>query len=151
VAVAGSGYVFTVMIKCGTVTIGSTPLVAINDCPYNGRDIFIVRTGDAPPAFQSVSDLPDPVAAFHKMAEYNLEIYPNPATDQLHINLPENDTEITLFIQNQFGQTVWSEKFESQRRNAIISLDGQGFQSGMYYLICPSNGEVETKQFVVDK
>jgi len=154
VEVAGAGYVFNVYGTCGNVTIGSTTLTSYNNCPYSGnsRDIFIVRTGwEAPPAFQAESDNTDPLAAFQEFAENEFEVYPNPANDQLHITLPENDGETTLLIQNQFGHTVWSEKIESQRRTATISLDGQSFQSGIYYLICLSNGEVKTERFVIDK
>lgn len=153
VAVAGSGYVFTVMGKCGTVTIGSTPLVSSNECPYSGnsRDIFIVRTGAAPPAFQTSNDITDPLATIKTVPENEIEVYPNPASDELNVTLPEFENVTTLFIQNQFGRTVWTERIESQRRNVIINLDEHSFQSGIYYLICLSNGEVKTQRFVVEK
>ena len=112
----------------------------------------MVRNPDgAPPAFQTANDIADPLATLLEFAENEIEVYPNPASDQLHVTLPAHEKETTLFIQNQFGRTVWSEKFDSQRRTASISLDGQNFQSGIYYMICLSNGNVKTERFVIEK
>jgi len=150
--IAGSGFVFTVTSKCGEVTIGGTSLTSLDSCPFNGKNFFLVRNGsEGPPAFQAEEDITDPLAAFHEVAGDEFEIYPNPAKDQLYINLPENDKTITLFIQNQYGRTVWSEIVESQQRTVSINLISHNFQSGIYYLICLSNGEVVTRQLIISK
>jgi hypothetical protein len=112
----------------------------------------MVRNGDDPlPAIQIGSEITEPLATFREVAESEIEVYPNPASDQLHITIPERVKETTLFIQNQFGRTVWSEKVDSHRSTATINLDGQYFQSGIYYLICFYDGEVKTERFVIDK
>jgi len=148
VDIAGSGFVFSLSGGCDTVSIGNLTLTGT----CGAGDIFMVRnSGGAPPAYQAESNITDPLATFQVVAENEIEVYPNPASDQLHITLPEREQETTLFIQNQFGQTIWAEKFESQRSTATISLDGQNFQSGIYYLICLSNGEVTTRRFIVEK
>jgi hypothetical protein len=152
---AGSGIVFNVMGRCGAVDIGSTSLVSSNSCPFSGisRDIFIVRNSSEapPPAFQAQRDIPDPIATFQEVAVDEIEVYPNPANDELHITFPERDKETTLFIQNQFGRTVWSQQIESQRRGATINLNGREFQNGIYFIICLSDDKVDTKQFIIEK
>ena len=149
--IAGSGFVFVVTSSCGEVTIGGTALTSANSCPFNGDNFFLVRNGEAPPAFQQPVQIIDPVESSHPFAADGLQVYPNPAKDQLHITLPEHEKVTTLFIQNQFGRTLWSEKFDSHRRTTTINLDGQSFQSGFYFLICLSNGNVLTSRFVIEK
>ncbi len=148
---AGNGFVFNVTVQCGYNTIEDQTFTAscVNACGvcFNFGDIGMVRNeGTPPPAFS----IPDNEST-SVIEGMELEIFPNPASDELHIDFPESEKETTLFIQNQFGRTVWSEKFEPLRRSATISFDGQNFQSGIYYLICLSNGEVKTERFIVDK
>lgn len=150
--IAGSGFVFTVTSKCGEVTIGGTPLTSLDNCPFNGKNFFLVRNDSEDlPAFQQPEDINNPLASFHALDKGELALYPNPANDQLHVTLPGHEKESTLFIQNQYGHTMWSGKVESQRRTATINLEGQHFSNGIYFLICVSNGDVVTERFIIEK
>jgi hypothetical protein len=149
---AGNGFVFNITAQCGYNTIENLILTAScviacgEGCSGFG-DIGMVRySGTPPPAFSIPVNESTPV-----IEGMELEIFPNPASDMINVNFPDLSEPRVLVIQDQFGRTLWSEKFESQRRTATISLDGRNFQSGMYYLICLSNGEVKTTQFVIEK
>ncbi|HUR31690.1 MAG TPA: T9SS type A sorting domain-containing protein, partial [Saprospiraceae bacterium] len=146
---SGNGFEFSTYGRCGYVTVGNLTLDTNNDCPSSSssNDLFLVaNSSEAPVQFAS------PVAR-HTLSDTSpdVELFPNPAQDQLNINLPVSEKEITLFIQNQFGRTVWSEKFESFRRTASITLDEYKFPTGIYYLIWISNGEVRTQRFIIEK
>ncbi|HUR29789.1 MAG TPA: T9SS type A sorting domain-containing protein [Saprospiraceae bacterium] len=148
---AGNGFVFNVTVQCGYNSIEDQAFTAscVNTCGvcFSFGDIGMVRNDGTPPIAFSI-----PVNESTLVPEeMELEIFPNPASDQLHVTLPMREKETTLFIQNQFGRTVWSEKIDSQIRTATINVDRQRFQSGIYYLISLSNGEVKTKRFVIDK
>lgn len=148
---AGNGFVFNVTLQCGYNTIEDQTFTAscVNTCGvcFNFGDIGMVRnTGTPPPAFSTPFN--ESTSVIQGM---ELEIFPNPASDVINVKFPDLIKPGVLIIQDQFGRTVWTEKFESQRRTATINLDGQSFQSGIYYLICLSNGEVKTIRFVIDK
>jgi len=150
--IAGSGFIFSVRSSCGEVTIGGTALTSANACPFNGDNFFLVRNGsEGPPPFQAGNVITDPLASFQEVAGNEIEIYPNPASDQLHVTIPQHEKETTLFIQNQYGQSVWAEKFGPDTRSATISLSGQHIQSGIYSLILLSNNEVHAKRLIIER
>lgn len=72
-----------------------------------------------------------------------IKIYPNPASDVLHIESTLPLQFITLI--NEEGKIVREESMQSSVKE--ISLDG--FANGIYYLNYIMNGKVETKKIVV--
>lgn len=76
------------------------------------------RRGQTPYYYTSVGEVP--LATIH--------IYPNPATDQLHISYPDIQGEATLTLRDIMGRKVWSQPvIKAQSDYAIVALP-----SGIY-------------------
>ena len=148
---AGNGFVFNVTLQCGYNTIEDQTFTAscVNACGvcFNFGDIGMVRyTGTPPPAFSI------PVyESTSVVEELELEIFPNPASEDINVRFPGVIEPGEFSIHDQYGRQVWSEKFDSQQKISTISLRNQNFQSGIYSLVCLSNGKVKTKRFMVAK
>ena len=76
----------------------------------------------------------------------NISIYPNPAEDQLIVEIPENlDYNMHIYINDITGRLLIKEAIPS----ATITINIQHLLPGMYFVTFKnSKGEVETKRFV---
>jgi hypothetical protein len=82
---------------------------------------------------------------------FNIELFPNPANEQLFIGLGNNvltNAPIELKVQNMLGQTVLIEK--SMANSNTLSLDLTDFKNGMYLLEIKQNDKVSIKKFQVN-
>ncbi|MEI6765733.1 MAG: T9SS type A sorting domain-containing protein [Bacteroidota bacterium] len=71
--------------------------------------------------------------------ETDVQIYPNPASTFVNVNLPEGSNEhFTLDIYNVQGVKVSSEQMTGTSN--IINVSDQGFASGMYFFRISGNG-----------
>jgi hypothetical protein len=76
----------------------------------------------------------------------NILLYPNPAYDELSVEVPTNNYELSLL--NTIGQVVYK-KSSAQAKERI---DLSGFSSGVYCLgITTKNGHVINKKIIVQK
>ncbi len=75
-----------------------------------------------------------------------IAIYPNPATKSINLNSTETINE--LLIYNFAGQSVYNSKINSNN----ISIDVEGFESGLYFIKTINNkNEVKTQKFEIFK
>ncbi|MFK7983475.1 MAG: T9SS type A sorting domain-containing protein [Saprospiraceae bacterium] len=78
----------------------------------------------------------------------NLKVYPNPASDNLTVELPElefNETdERMIIIYNAFGKEVLQMDTNNLQQNINIS----SLSDGVYYIMVTQNGRLITKQFI---
>ena len=74
----------------------------------------------------------------------DVEIYPNPAKDMLTVKA-ENITEVMIY--NAIGQKVYDETADSSE----VSINIDGFDSGVYLVKAVVNGEVVTRKISVMK
>jgi hypothetical protein len=73
-------------------------------------------------------------------------LYPNPATEQLKVTLPQNLTNGRVEIFNILGSKVYSEPVSSSE--AIRNVDVTGFDAGFYIAAITESGKiVATKRF----
>lgn len=83
--------------------------------------------------------------------ELNIQLYPNPASTQLNIELEGNQNlpkEIT--VTNILGSTIYHNKLSKSSVNHQISLDH--FENGLYFItVFQNNKAVLTKKFQVVK
>ena len=72
----------------------------------------------------------------------NVDIYPNPAKDMLTIKA-ENISNVAIY--NSVGQKVYEKTFDSSE----VSINLDGFDSGVYMVKAIVNGEVVTRKISV--
>lgn len=74
----------------------------------------------------------------------NIHIYPNPATDRLYIQCPQNLSDAEYEIFNLNGQLMT----EDILKDKSISLNSNGLSSGKYILLLRMNGEMRSFTFI---
>jgi hypothetical protein len=81
------------------------------------------------------------------------ELYPNPATDELNIDLHNYlEQEISISIYNHLGQQVWSlPKQKLENPIMKIKLDNYQLPEGIYLLSVRTAEGRQAKQFVISK
>ncbi|WP_118977005.1 T9SS type A sorting domain-containing protein [Taibaiella koreensis] len=81
-------------------------------------------------------------------ASYGLSVYPNPASDQIHINVSgTNVKEATVSLVNALGQTVYTRQ---TRDKAIVIPTGQ-LPAGLYTLIYNVGDSRKVEKVVIAK
>ncbi len=75
-----------------------------------------------------------------------VQMYPNPAKDFIHLNLPAND-EVYVKIFNSEGKLVYSDNFSS----SIHQIDVHNFNQGLYYVQLRSEKKLAYKKIIIQK
>jgi hypothetical protein len=92
-----------------------------------------------------------PLSLKSKQATVKANVYPNPANNQLTVQMPENGVIVNqVIVRNLAGQVLSSNNFESnQLSNATISV--ATLNNGLYLCEVITNKGVVTKRFSVSK
>ncbi len=85
------------------------------------------------------------------MSSVDLEVYPNPASDVVNIQLNTQGEAMNVTISDNFGRIVWTRQWEENRTNLSIDLSDNHFVSGIYYVSATSDSQVFIQRFVVSK
>lgn len=91
-----------------------------NTCPYQSNTIAVLSTG-----------------LMNFITDVELSIYPNPATDQLIVDLinPKRNEAVNIRITNVLGQTVSQENIEiSANQNKTVKYDISDLEKGVYFI-----------------
>lgn len=81
-----------------------------------------------------------------------LELSPNPAGDQVSVQLLGMTEASTLTIIDQLGRTIWAKQLKGQERNVHLNLDDSAFQNGNYFIsILTASGERVTERLIIVK
>lgn len=133
--VAGSGYLFTLIAQCGTISIGGTILNATcDDCSVdcNGLlDNFLVRTGSGGLIAPPIEENPLVDLSVHVSHE-GFTIFPNPASDEAHVVRHHPSDKGVFTFTDQLGRIVHIEYMQEGQTEANISL--QHMISGVYFV-----------------
>lgn len=134
----------------GTTLIGEYSGNEIpEDIVANSGMMFITWTTNSSNNFQGWEAYyeVDNVGVKENPAVSNLSVYPNPASDFLHISFSsEEKTPIHMCLLNITGQTVFSGNFSSCPGGFEKDLDLKDFPKGVYFLeIITSKGAVNKK------
>lgn len=85
----------------------------------------------------------------NKSLSVNLNIFPNPAHDQLNIVLPASKDAYNVTLVNVIGAVVFEEKsVKSSKETMTINLTNKA--KGIYFLTVESNNEKAIKKIVVE-
>lgn len=82
---------------------------------------------------------------------YFLEVAPNPTTGTVSIHLHGHAAGTHLYIRDELGRLVWNQPLGAEESMFNISLEGNRFANGIYYVSILTNGETITQRLVVAK
>lgn len=86
------------------------------------------------------------VATNNQIANFNLEIYPNPATNTLVVTLPfQLQQSVHFTIVNSIGQTIISQTTNFEE---VISIDIADLENGMYFLQSDFDNKMYSTKFI---
>ncbi len=77
-----------------------------------------------------------------------VDLYPNPAKNNLTLVIDAQSSGIQIIIRNQMGQTVQTESINGQAGLNTVSLDIQTLTTGMYFVEVVQNGYTVVKSLV---
>ncbi|HEY3386088.1 MAG TPA: T9SS type A sorting domain-containing protein, partial [Saprospiraceae bacterium] len=83
--------------------------------------------------------------------ETDLEIYPNPAADEINIKLINPGSATTVTITDNFGRVITKAQWEGNRNNLRIDISSNNFVNGIYYVYASTDKQVFIQRFVVSK
>ena len=72
----------------------------------------------------------DPTASLNQLDILNVSIFPNPTTDEIHIELPVTGTIVEIELMDAHGKIVWSVKDSFKK----YTVDMKGFEDGIYFI-----------------
>jgi hypothetical protein len=153
--VNGKGFRFTevrncveieVMFDLTTISNKSDILIYIEpSCGYDNSNVFYVYFDNI-----GITAWQDPTVGHeeHLIAPKTFQIFPNPASETLTINLSSVAAEtVEGSIFNSTSQQVYSFNIEVGNRQAI--LDIQSLPSGMYYIHLTGSGMNRSSKFIL--
>lgn len=79
------------------------------------------------------------------------DVYPNPATSELNINLEAFaglPAQVSIF--NNLGQLVWEKNFETVETD-VLNIKLAAFSEGFHFVTVQSNGELSTTKVTIQK
>ncbi|HPS27877.1 MAG TPA: T9SS type A sorting domain-containing protein [Bacteroidales bacterium] len=127
----------------GDIAIAAKPsVVSFNFLPADPSGIETIG-GDAWTAIHNAIVWMIASAGIQDISGTEISIYPNPVTDQLHINA--GTTEGTLTITNSLGAVVYQ-----QQINSNTTVNTSNYNSGLYFVRVESSNNVSTTKFMVE-
>jgi hypothetical protein len=81
-----------------------------------------------------------------ELNRFDLNIYPNPATEQIALNISDSNLDFsTIQIINLLGEVIYSDYREI---TGNITIDIADLKPGVYFLAAESGGQYVTKRFI---
>lgn len=82
--------------------------------------------------------------------ELLMKVYPNPANDNVTIELAPSDKNVQLKIVNVVGQLVYNETIVANSIKTVKNLNVVTYPKGIYYVVLETNKKITTKKLVID-
>src|SRR5690554_33104 len=73
-------------------------------------------------------------------------VYPNPATNMLHVNLPETGETVELILTDALGRVVYTTKTDA----TLETIDVSSFNKGTYILKMSNTNHALTKSIIIN-
>ena len=93
-----------------------------------------------------INVLPSTTSIAEEQLESQFSFYPNPAQDQITLELPERGNFRSLEIINQLGQIVYSKELVAKK----VRLNLNQFESGIYFIKLRNGEAVLTRKLVIE-
>ncbi len=80
-----------------------------------------------------------------------LELFPNPAKNQVNVHLHGLDEAGTLTILDKFGRTVWTQELDAYTHALNLDLPEGRFTSGVYFVSVRTNDQKVVQRLVITR
>lgn len=84
-------------------------------------------------------------------AHAKLELFPNPASQIVTVNLHEIETGATIKVYDRLGREIWTRQLVGHEKSVQIDLADRRFTDGIYTVSVISSTGVSTKQLIINK
>ncbi len=88
---------------------------------------------------------------FETAGPLSLEIFPNPAKDQVNIHLHGMNAEAVVTIHDSFGRLVWMKRSDDSQASFVLDISDSRFGAGIYLVSAVSAAEKVSGRLVVIK
>jgi len=110
---------------------------------YNDRYVDVATSDIDLPVVSYESCVLDQVRIV-EFTELKMEIYPNPATDQLHLIMNDNFSRLNIEVVNPLGISLIHKEMKDVSLGSVIEFDVHYLPKGMYVLKISTHGEMVT-------
>jgi hypothetical protein len=112
--------------------------------PSPGTNFYRLKMADNDAAFTLSR-----VIAVKNQNSIQLQVFPNPVTDVLQVQLPSNKKEtITISITDAMGKSVYTRTMQLNEGNNASSIPVQHLPKGTYYFILTNKEERQSIKFI---
>jgi hypothetical protein len=118
-----------------------------NSCTVDGASLRVASGSVISTALPAA---PKASAVADVSADDLMNIFPNPATTCLNVELGELASPATLSVVNASGQEMYRQIIEPNSSNAIHKIDLLGFSKGIYLINLQADTKVHVKKFAVN-
>ncbi|MBE0637140.1 MAG: T9SS type A sorting domain-containing protein, partial [Bacteroidales bacterium] len=77
--------------------------------------------------------------------QFQIDLYPNPADDQVTLSIADNESEVSYQISDMEGRLIGQSSFSGSE----TFIDVSGYKPGLYIIRLEIGGEIVTKRLVV--
>jgi hypothetical protein len=99
------------------------------DCfKQNSKFLYSSYIADSCPMFYVTDDIPV------LSQEYKVNLYPNPAGDNINVDIKGIEGKITCTLYDVIGQQIWSDEVNSVSSSIVQTISVAGFNTGIYIL-----------------
>ncbi|HEY9115780.1 MAG TPA: T9SS type A sorting domain-containing protein, partial [Bacteroidales bacterium] len=102
------------------------------------NDIYITRVDD------------NEVSGEKELARKQFQVYPNPATSEFTIVLPENLNDASISLIDSFGKEVFRTSQSSFSTNQRLIISTAELPAGIYFVRIRSSGDTYSEKVVVN-
>jgi len=111
-------------------------------------DIYLIKTDTLCLATVATSNFYTSIYDYSSAPTVQLNIYPNPASDKINIDLHLFEGETTIELFDAFGKKVVSEELEV-KGNETIFLESESLTQGIYLIRVSDRQSVKTQKLVI--
>ncbi len=131
----------------GTSLVQNT-YAGIDPQPYEGLSYYRLRQTD----FDNSSASLRLVAVNNQAAGNPVRIYPNPSEGIIHIEMPGNDQDLQVTVNDENGKHCWSRSYAAGNYDRVITLDAKELPAkGIYVITVLSGHEGRSTQKIIIK
>ena len=84
-------------------------------------------------------------------ADIQLELFPNPATDELNIRVSGLEADATLVVYDKLGRTIWTAQLEAGQPVLKLPLAENRYANGLYVVRLVADKQIVARRLIVNR